>query len=775
MFIKQFGQIVKADFSKVVKIFTEKGFLVCLLISSLLLVYYFNKPLSNPNKTFFSTTGDGLQAYYTTIYHAKFEPTLFTQQCMNYPFGENVFFTGCQPLVSNGLRAFGLENYAVGATNLIMLLSIVFCALCVYLVLKELGVRWWLGALGGALIAFLSPQLCRMGGHFTLTYNFAIPGLVWLLMKFSNKPNYKRSLLVFSHVLFLTLTHGYFYPMLAILLCFFWLGFVIKHSLNLATLKFSALHFIIQAVVPYLILTVLVGLFNGAPDRTNNPWGFFSGLSSLEKVLNTWLPSTYPLFQFFKISRTDQTGSWEGNSYVGLVAAIFTIALGLRFGLNLIVFKFKKAFSITPDWRINFLVIGAFVALLISFGWPFIFGKQEWIKDIGIIKQLRAIGRFAWLYFYLINVLTIYFINHLINYKWPVVLKTLFVSLLLFTFLAEANDNALSISGSINGKISEVNDKKNKSYSNRWVKEIDKTKYQAIIALPFIHIGSEALWIHEPESDIQTTGYIVSLKTGLPIVDVTASRTSIGQTFTTMDLFYTPDSIPDFFKYLTSDKPFLLVIDEKNVREEERFLLDISTLLTTSPKFQLRELNKTDFYNYYVNTIKARRDLITDSLLKIQPKLSVFKTKVKGDYLKDSSFYKIYGVDTKVVFEETVKCDTTKEIELSFWLKDIDKDLVARTHINAEFTDSTGKATALCYYQIVGTKLRQYVNHNGLVVIKFTVNAGFNTIKVALFNDSMKRKDYVYFNRILVRPITETVVETIENKGWYINNFFISK
>ena len=162
-----------------------KGLLLTLLISSLRLFYFFGEALKKPNTTYFSAAGDGLQIYYATAYHALHDTSYFNQQSINYPYGENILLTACQPSVSNPIKMLApvvdLSGYTTGITNLIMLLSVVLCSVFIFLILKHFNVNWIYASVTATCISFLSPQLHRMGGHYTLTYQFAIPAFIYLL------------------------------------------------------------------------------------------------------------------------------------------------------------------------------------------------------------------------------------------------------------------------------------------------------------------------------------------------------------------------------------------------------------------------------------------------------------------------------------------------------------------------------------------------------------------------------------------------------------------
>lgn len=154
-----------------------------------------------------------MQTYYTTLYHFKYDKYYFHHDGMNYPFGESFFFTAGHTPVINVLKTLhpfvDIFPYLIFCINLTMLASIVLCALCIYLIFKSLKLPVIYSAAAAIGITFLSPQIHRLGG--TLSYEFAIPAFIYLLIKFNRAPSLKISLLIAFLVFFLMMTYLYFF------------------------------------------------------------------------------------------------------------------------------------------------------------------------------------------------------------------------------------------------------------------------------------------------------------------------------------------------------------------------------------------------------------------------------------------------------------------------------------------------------------------------------------------------------------------------------------
>ena len=129
----------------------HRGLWLTLLLSTLLLFLYFGSVLRAPGHYMFNTDGDGMKNYFSFAWHAEHDTSITTFSGMNYPFGEHIDYPDAQPLQSNVWRAVckvfpGLLPHTVALINLMMLASIVLCALFVYGILRELSMPELLAA-----------------------------------------------------------------------------------------------------------------------------------------------------------------------------------------------------------------------------------------------------------------------------------------------------------------------------------------------------------------------------------------------------------------------------------------------------------------------------------------------------------------------------------------------------------------------------------------------------------------------------------------------------
>ncbi|MBN2262974.1 MAG: hypothetical protein JW735_08680, partial [Prolixibacteraceae bacterium] len=171
------------------------------IILSLLLVYLtFGKIIPEINNVYFSKNGDGFRTYYGMYYHAEYDSSYHQIGAMNYPYGELLNFTDCQPPVSNSIRFISnnitdITAYTTGINNGLMILSMILASIFIFLILKKLKLSWWFASPVALSIVFLSPQIQRMGGHFSLSWMFWIPLSIYLLMRFNKKESWATSII----------------------------------------------------------------------------------------------------------------------------------------------------------------------------------------------------------------------------------------------------------------------------------------------------------------------------------------------------------------------------------------------------------------------------------------------------------------------------------------------------------------------------------------------------------------------------------------------------
>lgn len=764
----------------------EPGFLLTLLLSVSCLLFFFGKLLVSPNETYFGAGGDGLQSYFGALYHVKYDASYWKMNGMNYPYGEQVFFTACQPFVTNILKFINpfvnVYDYTIGILNLIMLWSIVLSALCIYLLFKHLRIPFYYSAIAATAIAYLSPQLDRLGGHYTLTYQFAIPLFLLLLFRFYEQPVLKKSIWIGLFVFFITGTHFYFFGLFAITSTVYWSFLFFSKQNDFGKLKFVLKHFFIQLVLPFLVIQLIVLLVDDVNDRTSFPFGYLEYISNLTGIFFPPARFYSPLLkQFFD----PEYPEWEGAAYVGIVGVITFIGILILPIIRLVSKRYRQLFVITENKVLNAFFWGSIPALILAFGYPFKIKGLEWLLLYsGLLKQLRGIGRFTWIFFYVINILAFYKISNL-NIKKIPALKHVIMIIALFFICYDAYVMAEGREDNLNNRIPFLEDKNNQLVEYQWLKEINVADFQGLIPLPYTHVGSENIWIFS-ESEIVKDAFITSLKTGLPLLSVSSSRTSLSQTYKNVQVIKEPYRELQLIKDFKSKKPFLVIARENDLDKTGKDFLTHCQLLKKAPNFNIYTLfydsltHITDhLYDKVENNFHNNKTYPVDNFLYTDS----VKTFVYDGFEKSGNRKAFQGKgcfegklrDFNVIYNGGIPNWRKEEYILSFWIDDFTTDLYPRSTIELIFSDSTNTIYKVDYFK-PGESFAVLDHQWGLIEKNIQFRDKRDNLKITIWSDLVKNDKLLRVDELLIIPSSATIYrKSGKNRLWVDNRTYINK
>ena len=671
----------------------RKGILLTLILSFAVLLFFFGPLLKDPNHVYFSPNGDGLKSYVGAIYHLEHDTTLFRMNAMNYPYGEMAFFTDCQPMIVNPVKVLSnhgidFRPYIVGIINMFMLLSIVLGALFICLIFLDLNVSWWFASLASVGIAMLSPQIGRLGGHFSLSHMMWLPMLIWLLMRFDKNKSYWISAGIGLLTFFAAGMHLYFFALFGFFFLFYWVYTLYAKNMDFRNYRW-VLHLFIQLILPLILVQIIVGFNDTITDRTTHPWGFYNYRANPYSI---FLPVGKSYAKFLMNFKAFQNIEWEALAYIGLVALIGFIAGIIRMVQRI---GKKQSWWMVSDHNLITVFFWASVAsLLLSFSIPFNMGLQFLLDYLGPIQQLRALSRFSWLFYYMINILVFYGLFKLM--KRQKTMRVFAVFALAFLFY-DGYLNVKVYAAIMNNRVAELDDKANSSPENAWVSLINKDQYQAILPLPFFHVGSENVWL-EPKCDVLRQSFIVSLKSGLPSMGVMLSRTSLSETYKSLALVNIPVSPFMITKDLPNKKPLLVMVDNCNeLSVPEKNLVQHSILVWKGPKFTFYQLPVAQ-----LDTIAAQGEKTYTDEMKPMHEGTSDSTKVLfyngfEKSLNKDSFYGAGAFSGDIMIWNHILDHKIRNgkpgdaCEILFWVKGYETDLMPRTVF--EFVQKNGDQT----------------------------------------------------------------------------------
>ncbi|MFC7666769.1 hypothetical protein ACFQT0_04550 [Hymenobacter humi] len=574
---------------------SRAGLLAVLLAGAVLVGAFFWFVLLAPNDYYFGL-GDGVQAYFTTSYYARYGAWAHFSG-MNYPEGDHINYTNMQPLLAGTMRLLELiglpvATYTVGITNLLALLGLALAPGPLYLLLRRSRLPAWYAGITALLIAFLSPQVLRFSAHLALSYVVFFPWLWYCIVRMQDEPRAARWYTIFAVSLTLM---GFIVPYYVALGSLFLLGHVLLLVLWQRRLGPLAWRMAVAAIVPLLIMQGWLWLTDSVTDRPANPYGLLVYKATLTSV---FLPVLAPLQPLWSRVVPLEMAEGEGWSYVGLATTITLVVSGLLALAALVVRRQRAAFvqcwaAVPVHLRTG--LWAATLLLLFSFAIPFRWESFAWLTDhAGPIKQFRALGRFAWPFYYVGGCYAAYCLYTVWERqvrrgapRWQLV----WLPLVLLGWAGEAWINVdfrASMIRDLTGASSLLDKDASISQQLSWVNRRPQ-EFQAILSLPYFILGTDKLSLNGSEGSFYQS-YNTAFVTGLPLLANHTTRASAGAALRHIQLLSSPLLPKELLAHLPSAKPFLVVVGNGPLSPAEQRITAMAKLLYAGAEGALYEL-----------------------------------------------------------------------------------------------------------------------------------------------------------------------------------------
>ncbi len=599
---------------------TSSGLISVLILSIIFVSVFYGDILISPNHHQFSNKGDAIKNYYTYAYYIKDNPETINFEGLNYPYGEHFLYTDCTPVLAVTLKVLstvfpGIASYSVGILNFLLIFSFIISALFIYLIFRQLEINELLAVLSAIAIMALSPQVFRLTGHLALGFGFFIPLTWYLLIRFEKSPKKAKyaSLLGIS-ILLLFFVHAYLGMIAAsLILAYLLAGFIFGHKRFMADIRNNTL-LILSSIIPLIIFRLFIFFTDTHYGRTDNPWGFFVAFAEFETV---FLPNHRPLKPVIDSFLPPYEQTWEGWAYIGIVSLviiIFYFFVSARQSIQ------KKKLILDSQWlnsrHLQLMIIGSVFLLFFSMAYPFRFHLEGLLDYLKVLKQFRAVGRFAWVFYFVVTVSSVYIINNIAGYfraRQKKMIAFLIIILAPSLYFAEALPYHIDVSKNMRQSVNMFDKSQLDKPLREGINSINPTEYQAILPLPFFYIGSEN-FVKPATDKIYLLSQVISYHTGLPILGAYLTRTSIWESKNIMQVmspgYYQKKILPDIY----SKKPFLIVYSGQELSQYEKAILDRATLVFTGNDFKLFSISKSALFK---NT--AREEI--ENFEKMKPSL----------------------------------------------------------------------------------------------------------------------------------------------------------
>ncbi|MEO1263578.1 MAG: hypothetical protein AAFZ15_32500, partial [Bacteroidota bacterium] len=671
--------------------------------------------------------------------------------------------------------------------------------LFIYLIFKELKIPWHLAGLFAIAITFLAPQNMRLYSHLGLAPIFVLPSIIYFLFRLEKTKDTKYAFSLMACTFIGAFLHFYFFAIIAIFVSiyFFISGInLLYFTFNIKSLKSTfnpdintntigklILNYLIGIGIPLIFFTIWMILNDPITDRSPNPYGFFVYHSNCTNIFSS---PHLPLFTWINDSWFLKTKvDFEGWSYVGLVADLFLIFILSRWAIKR--FKVQLLNFIPEDDRsflIKLLIAGGIMAYL-SCSQPFIMkGWEHLLQYTGPYKQFRSTGRFAWAFYFSINVIAFggfyYLFQRIKMHKMKIGLFVLLIGVSFYeayTFHSNAyvyRDYKIRYAPEL---------EPGKEFTT--ITGIDFSKYQAIVPSPIFLVGTNN--IEAPGSAyIIQQALVLSNQTGLPVTGAMLTRSSHSQGLKQLQLVTEPYREPMLLNEIKSEKPFILlesVTKKKEFTEKFGHLKNEATLLFENERWRLYDLPIGSFRKRIENKITTLKEEINnDSLTQINEFLTTDSIEnfiylnfdgfdCADSYFSEGCFTGIVGRENYLFTGQLPNAAIDQEYHLYLWVNVL-PDRFATTLFRVTEKLENGQVNIIC--QINPAWGYKVFDQEGWVMmeIPFKISSPQSEVTVTF----KKQEDYdlrlMSVDELLIKPSNTSLYRHGGNYVWKNNQVY---
>jgi len=751
--------------------------LLSIILSLGFLVIFYAPMVFHPNQHMFTGSGDGIKNYYTYAYHIEHDSTFRNFEGMNYPYGELHQFTDGQPLLANTVKVLSsifpkLSNYSIGILNLMMMLSFVFASVLFYLIIREFGVSPLIAALAAFAIMTLSPQIHRWGGHLSLGYFCAFPLAFYFLIKYLNTRKWIWTILLFVLNLALLFTHPYLMVMNAAFLVMVWVwDQILLHKKE--RLK-SFLHVGVQAILPLMFWLIYIKLFDNHHNRPDDMFGIH-GIATLSGLFFPPVGDLKNVFQ--SVSWLNYNSQWESWSYLGIINIIVIFVV---FGKLLVSLIRRRKVNVFPEGfpkQLKILWLSSGFVLLYAFGVPYTIGMDFLLDWFPQLQQIRAVARFAWVFYYVTSVVSVMYLICLFQHRKH--LLWFAIGFLCVVFIYEGVQYHSTYKKYYLRSANVFNPKTEDAIVKSIIElkqEIDFEAYQAIIPLPYYHLGSGRYQVAVSDNASFAQSMIISYYSGLPLMSVALSRTSLTETRKLLSIFNPPGCEMELIEDI-SDKPVLLFVGNSSMlKAKEKQLVDASDLLVDKKAFSVYALSLQQYLVFKENKLKSEIEAF-----------SQLETNNEGEFVSSTGDTVLFRglndnkpmleLDTSLTFKTPMHgynkfaefsgdaFISGEKYEVSFWFYNPENRLYLSMIINQFSLDDTEDWTD--YFS-----MRQGIHIDDWTLVRYQFTPKDSIKKIDfVFHYDPKTDTEIYFNDMLVRRVNSDVYLKMSDNKLFKNNF----
>lgn len=699
---------------------------------------------------------DGAKNFYTLLYHIEHDSSPIWFEGMNYPHGEHVLYTDNQPLVANALKALSVF-FPVGRMlhwllPALILLSYLLGGWCLWRIMLRAHAPNWFAAFAATGIMLLSPQLIRLGGHYSLAYAAVIPVLLFLLMGALESSSLKKWLWVVGWIFLSAFLHPYFLIMQSLfVLCL--LAFK-----TIADGRWKAWwRPLVVGLGPILLFQLVMWLTDPVTDRPTTPYGFMHYRA-------TWASVFLPLeYDYYKALDIGGALSSEGSYYIGLFAILGTIFMVIK--------RLRSSAENGASSFSQWVLLASIPVLLLSLAFPFTIWKLDRLVEyLGPLKQFRGIGRFSFVFFYAINLFVAMHLGRWITQqKRPLSYAVGGIALALLLL------EGVGLREQVVARTHSGTQVFHSAMTPRSHPLFNPNDFQAILPLPYFHIGSENLRTPDIGS-FREHAFALSYETGMSLLSVQMSRTSLGQTLQSFQLVTEQIVPPALLAHEHVDeRPFLLcVADSASLSGPQKKLIEHAELLGGYVGYSLFRLPLEAFKDIRNENRSAALD--TNGFTQVSDSMFYSDSTASFAYEpfeKAPSFgaFGTYGnevsrQDWTDLIPNGYTFQPARSYELSFWLH------AAHNTVNTQLWLWERKGETEVRFEV--TELADHVAAvDGewlLIAVSLSTEQQGNTLQLMLHRDGPSQN--IHYDEVLLRPKDQHLIRQADDRLVRNNRFF---
>ncbi len=612
----------------------------------------------------------------------------------------------------------------------------------------------------------------------TLTYTCFFPLVwYWLIKYFEEGSNkYLYTLLLVLNGVFWAMVHPYYLPAQT----FFLAGVFALHYLVIkpgwkVDFKATAMA-ACQVVAPVLLIMLYNKAVDIHPGRPENPGGFFDFVASVKTV---FLPAFQYLYRYVEpIVGPPEINTWEGSSYIGIVANVaLLIAVGTI--IKKLLTGRRRELGKNLPMAIKLAFGPTVLLLLLAMALPFSLNDTlaKFSQQIPYLRQFRSLGRFAWPFYY---AATVYAVWAFYGYRQYFIAKgkitiagNAIIIAAALVFATEGYIYHYSIKSWIpvgeNFFKEDIFKKNYGAFANfKW-----QDKYQAALSIPYFRIGAENYGL--PGTDKSTVfSFAFSYHTGIPLLASSAARTPSSEAEMGFQFFAPPFDKKQMEPYLPNKKDFLVLYADEKIHATQQYeVLEHATPIVSSGMYSLLA------YTFNLDWKKAAND----SLIAFENKCNAM-VYYKGFYFDkpDTAGFYYWPLDTfkskkiysgagafesgdayRIIYHKMyLKLDTAKEYVFSFWHYNVED---ARNGFLFAIEQGDSLGNNLNWLDCVNTR-EPYCIYENWNFYEYTFKPRFYNGTTTLLIPAEKMVGYkTYTDEMMIRPAGVNVYKPITING----------